>query len=293
MRTKRLNADKGIAVGDASKSFVAGATAGVLSKTITAPLARITILRQATAADPKAVTESMVSELAGICKRGGVVQMFRGNAAAVLHRIPFSGVYHGSYSLLRCSQSGTEGFAHKLFNGSIAGATACAAAYPLDLARSLIASGKSASPHISKTLSIEAQAGGIRALYRGLCSTLLTVTPNLGVNYAVYDSVSQSSAVVGLGVGHMGVTLIAAASAGIASSLVTHPLDVVRRVIQLDGANGTKPRFTGKSWMTVFTHIVSASPTGPWRGLAPELTKVVPAVCLTFSTFEFMKSYVL
>eukprot|EP01061_Rhynchopus_euleeides_P006691 TRINITY_DN15744_c1_g1_i1.p1 TRINITY_DN15744_c1_g1~~TRINITY_DN15744_c1_g1_i1.p1 ORF type:complete len:299 (+),score=67.87 TRINITY_DN15744_c1_g1_i1:233-1129(+) len=296
MRAKTSSGPGGsaMALGDASRSFVAGATAGMLSKTLTAPLARLTILRQATAADPKANIQSMRAELGDLWRRGGVVQMFRGNAAAVIHRVPFSGMYHGTYSCLRSSQApGKEAFGTKLFNGSVAGATACTFAYPLDLARSLIASGKSASPRISHALLNEAKRGGPVALYRGLCSTLLTVTPNLGVNYAVYDSVSQSQMaadVLGSGVC---VTLASAASAGIGSSLVTHPLDVVRRVIQLDGANGAVEKFSGKPWISVFMHIASTSPGALWRGLAPELTKVVPSVCLTFTTFEFMKSYVL
>ena len=279
---------------DGAKSFVAGSLAGVLSKTVTAPLARLTILRQATAADLETtVARSMRAELRGIWKRGGLVHMFRGNAAAVLHRIPFSGVYHGTYACLRRGQTqGPEPLWTKLLNGSVAGAAACTAAYPLDLARSLIASGKASSPRIAHTLAAELRSGGPRSLYRGLCSTLLTVTPNLGVNYAVYDTVTQSPVFTDvLGMTSLWIiTPVSAASAGIISSLLTHPLDVVRRVIQLDGANGTAPRFQNKSWATVAYTIASSSPMRLYRGLTPELAKVVPAVCLTFSAFEYIKA---
>eukprot|EP01059_Diplonema_ambulator_P004331 TRINITY_DN14030_c0_g1_i1.p1 TRINITY_DN14030_c0_g1~~TRINITY_DN14030_c0_g1_i1.p1 ORF type:complete len:289 (+),score=59.24 TRINITY_DN14030_c0_g1_i1:31-897(+) len=275
---------------DRTKSFVAGAVAGTFSKTVTAPLSRLTIMRQVAAAEPGMRQVSMYAEFLGTVKTKGVRHLFRGNTAAVCHKVPFSGVYHGTYSVLK-GWTGQETFWFRLGNGSVAGAAACIAAYPLDLARSLIASGKSETPSLVKTLWAEGKRGGGRTLYRGLWPTLLQVTPNLGVNYAVYDTCSQFFASDKKPT--IGSTLSSAASAGIASSLATHPLDVIRRVIQTDGAAGTSSRFNGSfsaAWSTI---VASNSPRALWRGLTPELLKVVPSVCLTFSMFEFMKSTVL
>eukprot|EP01064_Diplonema_japonicum_P014287 TRINITY_DN2186_c1_g5_i1.p1 TRINITY_DN2186_c1_g5~~TRINITY_DN2186_c1_g5_i1.p1 ORF type:complete len:283 (+),score=23.00 TRINITY_DN2186_c1_g5_i1:72-920(+) len=273
---------------DKQKSFVAGAVAGTLSKTVTAPLSRLTIMRQVAAVDAGVSQKSVLWELKGIIRTKGPMQLFRGNTAAVLHKVPFSGVYHGTYSVLKAQQQ-RENFWLRLANGSIAGAAACVAAYPLDLARSLIASGKVETSSIFKTLWTEGSRTGVRGVYRGLWPTLVQVTPNLGVNYAVYDTCSKALSKENP---TLLSTLASAASAGIASSLATHPLDVVRRILQTDGAAGTASRFNGsftKAWATVSGN----SPAALWKGLTPELMKVVPSVCLTFTTFEFMKNYVL
>eukprot|EP01060_Flectonema_neradi_P039855 TRINITY_DN8932_c0_g1_i1.p1 TRINITY_DN8932_c0_g1~~TRINITY_DN8932_c0_g1_i1.p1 ORF type:complete len:304 (+),score=25.30 TRINITY_DN8932_c0_g1_i1:60-914(+) len=269
------------------KTFVCGALAGTFSKTVTAPLARLTILRQVTAGDAGVKLLSMKEEMIQIVRSGGARQLFRGNTAAVCHRVPFSGVYHTTYNKLSKSCEKSNSFAIKLVNGSIAGALACSAAYPLDLARSLIASGKSESPRILTTLFTEVQKGkGIRSCYRGLYPTLVQVTPNLGVNYAVYDTITTHS-----GVGGVPGTLLSAASAGVASSVATHPLDVIRRLLQVDGAAGTVSKFNG-SWLRAASTVVTTNPLSMWRGLAPELTKVVPSVCITFSVFEALKTVI-
>eukprot|EP01063_Lacrimia_lanifica_P028650 TRINITY_DN4222_c0_g1_i1.p2 TRINITY_DN4222_c0_g1~~TRINITY_DN4222_c0_g1_i1.p2 ORF type:complete len:298 (+),score=82.84 TRINITY_DN4222_c0_g1_i1:60-953(+) len=271
--------------------FVTGAAAGCISKTLTAPLARLTILRQVAAGDLQAAAPArgMVAELAGLAKKGGVAALFRGNSAAICHRIPFSGVYHGTYSFLKVQQAryigvAGDGVAGRLVNGSIAGGAACTVAYPLDLARSLIASGRSASVKILPTLYGEVRRCGMGGVYRGLCPTLLSVTPNLGVNYCVYDTVRASRQVA-----HpTAATLVAAAAAGVASSLATHPLDLLRRVCQIDGAAGQQAKYDGRL-LRAAASIYRHNPLAMWRGLAPELVKVVPSVCLTFTAFELMQ----
>ena len=264
-------------------TFVCGALAGTFSKTVTAPLARLTILRQVSAGKAGVELMSMKDEMLQIVRSGGARQLFRGNTAAVCHRVPFSGVYHTAYNKL--SQNGSNSFTMKLINGSTAGALACTAAYPLDLARSLIASGKSQSPRMLTTLYTEAQKGrGIASCYRGLYPTLIQVTPNLGVNYAIYDTVSSHSGITGVP-----GTLLSAATAGIASSVATHPLDVIRRLLQVDGAAGTISQYNG-SWFKAAGTVVTTNPFSMWRGLAPELTKVVPSVCITFTVFETLKT---
>jgi hypothetical protein len=91
-----------ITVPPTSKLLLCGGVAGAFSKTCTAPLARLTILRQlqSTGAVPGWVpgqNHGMLKALAKITREEGVRALWKGNGVTVLHRLPYSSINFYAY----------------------------------------------------------------------------------------------------------------------------------------------------------------------------------------------------
>ncbi|KAF4318031.1 hypothetical protein BBO99_00007688 [Phytophthora kernoviae] len=279
----------------------AGGVAGSVGKTVTAPLSRLTILFQ-------------------VLKNEGALAFWKGNGASVLHRFPYSAVNFFTFEMVKngiiaqnhpafTNNSWTTMFA----SGALAGATATVACYPIDLIRTRLATQLNTDirytgiRHAVQRISTEE---GFLGLYRGMGATLMVTVPNLAINFTLYESLKEyarefrrSQVLAGLtGIDreeaaerhestHLGVadTLCCGGAAGIASSLVTFPIDVVRRRLQISAIHaesaGIKPTPSGIASELFQTQGIS----GFYRGLTPELMKVVPMVGITFGTFERLK----
>ena len=78
--------------------------------------------------------------------------------------------------------------------------------------------------------------------------------------------------------------------AGLASSTVTFPLDVVRRRLQLDGQRGQNMEY--KSYFDTFKSIYRKQGLRAfYHGILPEYYKVVPGVAIAFCVYERAKSF--
>jgi solute carrier family 25 phosphate transporter 23/24/25/41 len=167
-------------------------------------------------------------------------------------------------------------------------------AYPLDLVRTRLAAQTGVSRQhyqgISHAFRTIIAHDGLPGLYRGLKPTLLQAGPNLALNYCAYegfrsrwlaDHPANSTPPV-----H--VSLVCGSLAGMASSTVTFPLDVIRRRMQMQGAAGSRMRYSGvmNAISTVFRH---EGLRGFYAGIVPEYIKVAPGVAITYCTYEAMK----
>jgi len=74
------------------------------------------------------------------------------------------------------------------------------------------------------------------------------------------------------------------------TSLVTYPLDVVRRRTQMKGLLSDK--FAYKSTFHAFTTIFQQEGIrGLYKGMIPNLLKVAPSIAIAFVTYETVKKY--
>jgi solute carrier family 25 (mitochondrial phosphate transporter), member 23/24/25/41 len=142
-----------------------------------------------------------------------------------------------------------------------------------------------------------ASGEGLLGLYRGLGTTLMVSVPNLAISYCIYGTLKEHL----WQLKHPGgdvleasreeplflESMICGATSGICSSLITYPIDVVRRRLQVLGLHRPGDH---RGAMHEFQSIMRAEGLrGLYRGLAPELLKVTPMVGFTFCTYEFMK----
>jgi solute carrier family 25 phosphate transporter 23/24/25/41 len=194
---------------------------------------------------------------------------------------------------------------HRLLAGAGAGMTACAATYPLDLVRTRLAAQTTQARYHGLLHALRAihAAEGARGLYRGVGATLVGVAPSLAINFAVYETLRSRAAAAAPGAHPAALALAAGSAAGAVSAVCCFPLDLVRRRMQLGDAAAGAPSGSGPA--AAAARAASGSLRGMpaaarrvlqrdglrgfYRGIVPELGKVVPGVGIAFSVYEFAK----
>ncbi|XP_078445251.1 uncharacterized protein LOC144714390 [Wolffia australiana] len=287
--------------------LLAGGVAGAVSKTCTAPLARLTILFQVQGmhSDVASLSSpSMWREASRIACEEGFRAFWKGNLVTIAHRLPYSSISFYAYDRYKIFLQTVPGLdRHKdfvaadislrLLSGGLAGITAASLTYPLDLVRTRLAAQTNVIYYrgISHALYTICRDEGVKGLYKGLGSTLLGVGPNIAISFSVYEKLrshwqvqrpDDNAAVIGLACGSL---------SGIASSSVTFPLDLVRRRMQLEGAGG-RARVYNKGLLPTFGQIFKTEGfRGLYRGILPEYCKVVPSIGIVFLTYESLKRF--
>ncbi|KAL2934280.1 Mitochondrial substrate carrier family protein B [Bienertia sinuspersici] len=285
--------------------LLAGGVAGAVSKTCTAPLARLTILFQVQGmhADVSALNKlSIWHEASRIVNEEGFRAFWKGNLVTVVHRLPYSSVNFYSYeqykkflqSIPALNSNGEnvkKDVCVHFVAGGLSGLTAASATYPLDLVRTRLAAQRNAMYYrgIWHTLETIRREEGFPGLYKGLRATLLGVGPSIAISFTVYETLraywqskrpNDSTAMVSLTCGSL---------SGAASSTATFPLDLVRRRMQMEGAGGRACVYTS-GILSAFKHIFKTEGLcGLYRGILPEYYKVVPGVGIAFMTYELLK----
>ncbi|KAL0401290.1 UNVERIFIED_CONTAM: Mitochondrial substrate carrier family protein B [Sesamum latifolium] len=291
-------------IGTASQ-LLAGGVAGAVSKTCTAPLARLTILFQVQGMHSDASSLGKASiwhEALGIVRKEGVRAFWKGNLATIAHRLPYSSISFYAFEhyknllhdIVGVESQGVNVSADiciRLVGGGLAGVTAASVTYPLDLVRTRLATQRNVIYYrgIWHALYTISKEEGVFGLYKGLGATLLGVGPNLAISFSVYETARsywhfhrpEDSTVL--------VSLTCGSLSGIASSTVAYPLDLVRRRMQLEGAGG-RARVYNTGLFGTLRHIIrSEGWRGLYRGILPEYYKVVPSVGIVFMTYEKLK----
>jgi len=270
------------------KVFIAGGMSGLIAKTCSSPLARLTILLQT--GGIKGAANDTIGLTRHILGKEGVMGLFRGNGADLLRQIPYSAMQYLVYENLkaRMIESGidnTESMVFtRLFCGGVAGAASIAATYPLDLvrARLCIQTGENDKYrgilHAMRTVMKE--EGGIRALYRGCGTAVAERFPNMAINYAAYDLIRNSMASHGL-VG-LQWSVVNGALTGAICTTCTYPLDVVMRNLQ------TNMKYAGPVHAAKDVYQTYGI-QGFYRGLGPQLAKAIPYSTAAWFSYDAFK----
>ncbi|RZC84221.1 hypothetical protein C5167_047000 [Papaver somniferum] len=287
--------------------LLAGGIAGAVSKTCTAPFARLTILFQLQGmhSDGKALSKASIwKEASRIVSQEGYRAFWKGNLVTIAHRLPYSSISFYSYERYKKYLETVPGLeSHrksvgadisvKLVSGGLSGITAASLTYPLDLVRTRLAAQTNAIYyrgmwHALRTISREEAAFG---LYKGLGATLLGVGPSLAISFAVYETLRASWQSLRPQDSTIGISLACGSISGIASSTAIFPLDLVRRRMQVEGAGGTAAVYKTGLFGTLRHIMRTEGLSGLYRGILPEYYKVVPGVGIAFMTYETIKMF--
>lgn len=309
---------------DALKQLFCGGIAGSVAKTVTAPLSRLTILYQVhpmvtTKENRPKFSMTLSGGISKIVERGGVLSLWKGNGTSVLHRFPFSAInfycYEGMLDILIPGRkagddedinddSKDESKFNRLVAGGVAGLTACVCCYPLDLVRTRLTTqldGKEHYKGITDAFVKILRSEGFLGLYSGIAPTLMVAVPSFSISYMVYGSLKEYALEDELfynlrkvdtktGEEKLGfqLTLMCGAVSGTTSTLVTFPFDTVRRRMQIQSLHFLpEERLSGIQM--IWQLLKKDGIKGFYRGLTPEILKVVPMVGSMFTVYEFMK----
>lgn len=283
----------------AAKYFLAGGVAGAISRTATAPLDRLKVLLQVQTNSAKG-KRRVITGIIDIYKEGGILGFFRGNGINVLKVAPESAIKFYSYEMMKNMVGEFEGQGSKedigtmgrLFAGGVAGAIAQTVIYPMDLVKTRLqtyASNDGKVPALAKLSKEIWHQEGPRAFYRGLLPSLLGMIPYAGIDLATYESLKNSSRQFLPEDNEPGpmIQLCCGMISGAVGATCVYPLQLVRTRLQAQRMN-SPTRYKGMIDCFHKTWREEGFPAF-YKGLLPNLLKVVPAASITYIVYEEMK----
>ncbi|XP_048668562.1 calcium-binding mitochondrial carrier protein SCaMC-3 isoform X2 [Marmota marmota marmota] len=274
------------------KQLVAGAVAGAVSRTGTAPLDRLKVFMQVHASKTNRL--NILGGLRSMIQEGGILSLWRGNGINVLKIAPESAIKFMAYEQIKHAIRGrqeTLQVQERFVAGSLAGATAQTIIYPMEVLKTRLTLRRTGQYKglLDCALRILEQEGP-RAFYRGYLPNVLGIIPYAGIDLAVYETLknhwlqqySQESANPGI--------LVLLACGTISSTcgqIASYPLALVRTRMQAQASIEGSPQL---SMMSLLRHILSQEGVwGLYRGIAPNFMKVIPAVSISYVVYENMK----
>jgi len=201
------------------KYFLAGAFAGGLSRTLTAPMDRIRVLLQGTESSGKGMFEEIRLATRVILRDSGIRGLWTGNLVNIAKIAPESGINFLMFEHVKkyiAKREGKESVADisgwgRFVAGGVAGLVSMFCIYPADTVRARVMSNldiRDSSPQVQaltntprkpnytptstyslvRVVSDMYKKEGIRAFYHGLIPCLTGIIPYSGINLWAFDS---------------------------------------------------------------------------------------------------------
>ncbi|XP_055402247.1 mitochondrial adenyl nucleotide antiporter SLC25A23 isoform X1 [Bubalus kerabau] len=274
------------------KQLVAGAVAGAVSRTGTAPLDRLKVFMQVHASKTNQL--NILGGLRSMIQEGGVRSLWRGNGINVLKIAPESAIKFMAYEQIKRAIRGQQETLHvqeRFVAGSLAGATAQTIIYPMEVLKTRLTLRRTGQYKGLLDCAWQIlEREGPHAFYRGYLPNVLGIIPYAGIDLAVYETLknrwlqqySHDSADPGI--------LVLLACGTISSTcgqIASYPLALVRTRMQAQASIEGAPQL---SMLGLLRHILSQEGVrGLYRGIAPNFMKVIPAVSISYVVYENMK----
>jgi solute carrier family 25 (adenine nucleotide translocator) protein 4/5/6/31 len=237
-------------------NFALGGISGAIAKTCTAPIERVKLLIQTQDANPKIISgevkryTGIVDCFSRVNSEQGFKAFWRGNFTNIMRYFPTQAFNFAFKDGIKNFTNGIFGkpdpkkefgkfFAINMFSGGLAGAGSLCIVYPLDYARTRLASdvgtGKRDFNGLWDCLKKTASGPtGPLALYNGFGVSVCGIIPYRGVYFGLYDSLREKNPYKN----DLGLTGIAskfgvAQCTAIAAGYASYPFDTVRRRLQM------------------------------------------------------------
>ncbi|CAL8072241.1 unnamed protein product [Calicophoron daubneyi] len=287
--------------GDVWKTLVAGGIAGCVSRSVTAPLDRIKLTWQALGG--RAAQLGLVGTVRKMVHEGGVISLWRGNGVNCLKIAPESALKFQAYEFYKrvlgplfgdkirdpvCLQT-------KFLSGALAGATSQTIIYPMEVIKTRMCLRKTGQySSIFDCARKLYHADGIQVFYRGYVPNILGILPYAGIELALFETFKQTY-VKFTNTGEQSpdvmapppvyVSVTAGALSSVCGQLGTYPLALVRTKLQAQTVGSERIGF-----LRVFKNIVKHEGfTGLFRGLGPNMLKVIPAVSVSYACYDQLR----
>jgi len=286
------------------KLVFAGAVAGVISRTCCAPLEMVSTIMMCQGDQ----CGSMSDELKKAWRAEGLRGLFKGNGANCLKVAPSRGTQFLVYEFVKrqLAVSAATGVAlsagQRLVAGGIAGMVAALIVYPLEVIKTVL----TVFPEECKAtpggaIGCVLKVGGPCGFYAGVVPTLIAMFPYVGVEFMVYETLKRRWEVwAGAPAGTLALLLLGAVG-GACAQASAHPLDVIRRRLQLGKMtsgkakppSGTKtsskPPY-GNMFSGLYTVATTEGVHVLFRGLGPACLEKVPSTAIGYYIYEGMKT---
>lgn len=331
--TTQLNADAEAviphtdeAARNAYKYLTAGAIAGCVSRTCTAPLDRLKVylithtnyqpLAHATSNKVGHSTSTIITAMKAIYRNGGFRGLYVGNGLNVIKIVPESAIKFYVFETSKAIMAQMTGAQDKnsipvharFIAGGVAGLCSQFCIYPLETLKTRIMSSqdgqqKSNTKHIAvKTIREMYRTGGARAFWPGLFLSLMGVFPYQALDMGIYEtlkvsylqSMDRENHAKGLPPGaekpHPNVLVLwmCGMVSGSVGATSVYPLNMIRTRLQAQGTAAHPYRYNS-AWDVASKTYKADGIRGFYKGLGPTLFKVVPSISISYAVYEFSK----
>jgi len=232
-------------------NFLAGGVSGAVAKTTTAPIERVKLLIQTQDANPKIISgevaryTGIVDCFSRVSKEQGIKAFWRGNLTNIIRYFPtqaFNFAFKDSIKAMfpKADKKTEFGkfFMINMASGGLAGAGSLMIVYPLDYARTRLASdvGKGKQFNgLMDCLQKTVKSSGVGGLYNGIGVSITGIIPYRGVYFGLFDTLSGYNPYQKSENGFIrAVSKFACAqTSAIAAGYASYPFDTVRRRLQM------------------------------------------------------------
>lgn len=301
------------------KTLLAGAVAGIVSRTLTSPLEVVATLQMSGFGSEG----TLLQQLKYLHATEGLQGFFKGNGANCLKVAPTRAIQFTVYERLKALilrhrmatlPAGKEvslSPAGRLFAGGLAGQVAATMVYPLEVVKTMLTVNRGAYSGIVDAFRKALEAGGTAGLFKGWLPTVIAMFPYVGIEFMIYESLKLSYQVAmqqrlqreAIRKGEMTendplppppplpstIHLLLGATAGAAAQTAAHPLDVVRRRLQMQGKAG-RPVVYSNMFDGLYHIAKDEGFPALYRGLQPACAEKIPSTAITYLVYEVMKS---
>ncbi|CAJ0961989.1 unnamed protein product, partial [Mesorhabditis belari] len=250
--------------------FLAGGASAALARTIVAPIDRVKILLQLQDAQQTIAVDKrykgIVDCFTRVCKEQGPLTLWRGNGINVMRIFPqqalnfaFKDTYKKFFLVgVDKDKQFWRFFAGNLASGGAAGATSLLVIYPLDFARTRLATdiGKSAidrefTGFFDCTRKI-VKSDGIIGLYRGFSSSIQGIIIYRASYFGLFDTITQTVVEDRKQLNFFYAWIIGQFTV-VTSGLICYPWDTVRRRMMMNsGREAAIYKTTLECWKTIY-----------------------------------------
>lgn len=277
-----------------TRSLIAGSVSGLLARFGTAPMDTIKIRLQITpgnASSGKAL--NVVKEM---LHKEGIRGLWKGNVPGSLMYVVYGGVQFGTYTFYNrlLSPLAWNSQWHSFVVGALAGMSSSFVSYPFDVLRTRFVADRSRQlSTLRTTITRVFREDGPRGLFKGLTSSMVTITLATSILFSTYESIRiycerpQRNAL------HRTLDTFASPIAGLISKLATFPLDTIRRRLVLSNSSDHKSfgnlykSYHRRSAAQIGLQIIrQEGVTALYRGVTMALCKSVPSTAISLWSFE-------
>jgi len=232
--------------------FALGGVSGAVAKTMTAPIERVKLIIQTQDANPR-IRSGEVARYTGIincfsrvASEQGILAFWRGNLTNVIRYFPTQAFNFAFKDLIKqlfprydTKKEFGKFFLVQMASGGLAGAGSLCIVYPLDYARTRLASdvgtGKRDFNGLADCLYKTASGPkGPIALYNGFGVSVAGIIPYRGVYFGLYDSLREKNPYK-YDLGPIGIAskFFVAQTTAICAGYASYPFDTIRRRLQM------------------------------------------------------------
>merc|ERR1711896_54877 len=241
--------------------FLAGGVSGAIAKTCTAPIERVKLIIQTQDANPLIMSgeipryTGIVNCFTRVGAEQGIAAFWRGNFVNILRYFPtqafnfaFKDTIKAMFPKYSPKKQFWSFFAVNMASGGLAGAGSLTIVYPLDYARTRLASdvgsGKRAFSGLTDCIVKTAKGpAGVMGLYNGFGVSVAGIIAYRGVQFGTFDTIMGLNPYKSdKGVMGMLSTFVSAQTAVLCSAFFTYPFDTIRRRLQMQSEKPPEQR---------------------------------------------------